>query len=314
MMAYTDRHCRFVHRLFAPSALLYTEMVVASALVRGNAPRLLDHDSSEHPVVLQLGGSDPSELAAAARIGARLGYDEINLNVGCPSDRVRHGSFGACLMLEPQTVARCVSAMADAVGVPVSVKCRIGVGHADDYGRFAGFIDAVAAAGVRYFVVHARNAILSGLSPRENREIPPLKYHHVFRLKSERPDLHITLNGGIGDCASALNLLGQGVDGVMLGRAAYHRPAILAELHRALVDPGRPVPEPGDILKAVVPYARGQIERGARLHAIARHLSGLLSGEQGARAWRRFLSQSTSRPAAPAELLLKGAGLMPSVA
>jgi len=310
MMDYTDRHCRFIHRLFAPDARLYTEMVVAAAVVRGDARRLLEFSPAEHPVVLQLGGSDPAELAAAARIGARLGYDEINLNVGCPSDRVRDGAFGACLMREPQTVARCMAAMADAVSVPVSVKCRIGLDSDQRYESFAAFIDTVAAVGVRRFVVHARNAILSGLSPKQNREIPPLKYEFVHRLKRERPDLHITLNGGLNDCDSALAALRAGLDGVMLGRAAYQRPALLAELQRALIDPNWSVPEPLTILEAVVPYARQQRERGVRLHSITRHLSGLLNGVSGARAWRRFLSESAARPDAPAEILLAGADIL----
>lgn len=310
MMEYTDRHCRFIHRLYAPDARLYTEMVVAAAVVRGDASRLLEFHPSEHPVVLQLGGSDPAELAAAARIGASLGYDEINLNVGCPSDRVRVGAFGACLMREPQTVARCMAAMADAVSVPVSVKCRIGLDSDDRYETFAAFIDTVAAAGVRYFLVHARNAILTGLSPKQNREIPPLRYEVVHRLKRERPDLHVTLNGGLNDAESVLAAFDAGLDGVMLGRAAYQRPALLAELQRALIDPAWRVPEPLDILEAVVPYAREQLQRGVRLHAITRHLSGLLTGVSGARAWRRFLSQSASRPDAPAEILLAGADIL----
>ena len=310
MMAYSDRHCRFIHRLFSPQALLYTEMVVATAVVRGDAARLLEFDPAEHPVALQLGGSDPTELAAAARIGAGMGYDEINLNVGCPSDRVRDGAFGACLMLQPAQVARCVAAMLDAVDVPVSVKCRIGIDQEESYDFFAAFIDTVAAAGVHHFVVHARNAILAGLSPRQNREIPPLKYSYVHRLKRERPELHVTLNGGLTSCEAALQALREGVDGVMLGRAAYQRPAILAELHTALVDSTRDPPEPLAIVEAVVPYAREQIRSGVRLHAIARHLSGLMNGVNGARAWRRFLSQNASRPEAAAEILLAAADIL----
>ncbi|MBS0613938.1 MAG: tRNA dihydrouridine(20/20a) synthase DusA [Proteobacteria bacterium] len=310
MLDYTDRHCRFIHRLFSPHARLYTEMVVAAAVVRGDARRLLEFDPAEHPVVLQLGGSDPTELAAAARIGASMGYDEINLNVGCPSDRVRDGAFGACLMREPRTVASCMAAMADAVSVPVSVKCRIGLDSDQRYESFAAFIDTVAGAGVRRFVVHARNAILSGLSPKQNREIPPLKYPFVYRLKRERPDLQVTLNGGLKDCESALMALRAGLNGVMLGRAAYQRPALLAELQRALIDPAWTVPSPLAILEAVVPYAREQLQRGVRLHAITRHLSGLLNGVSGARAWRRFLSQCAARPGAPAEILLAGADIL----
>jgi tRNA-dihydrouridine synthase A len=310
MMDYTDRHCRFIHRLFAPQALLYTEMIVAAAVVRGDGRRLLAYGEAEHPVALQLGGCDPGELAAAAKVGARMGYDEINLNVGCPSDRVRDGAFGACLMLQPERVAACVAAMADAADVPVSVKCRIGVDAHEDYEFFAGFIDTVARAGVRHFAVHARNAILKGLSPKQNREIPPLKYHYVQRLKRERPDLHVSINGGIADSPAARALVGSGLDGVMIGRAAYARPALLAELQREFVDPQWRAPEPVSVIEAVVPYAREQMRGGARLHSISRHLSGLINGVNGARAWRRFLSECAARPDAPAETLLAGAAIL----
>lgn len=310
MMDHTDRHCRFVHRLFAPDALLYTEMIVAAAVVRGDAARLLAYDDAEHPVALQLGGADPGELAAAARIGASMGYDEINLNVGCPSDRVRDGAFGACLMLDPARVARCVAAMAEAVSVPVTIKCRIGVDAREDYEFFAGFVDAVASAGVKHFAVHARNAILKGLSPKQNREIPPLKYDYVYRLKSERPDLHISINGGIADAALARAQLDHGLDGVMIGRAAYARPAMLAELQRDWVDPQWVAPEPLQVIEMVVPYARQQMRQGVRLHAISRHLGGLIGGVNGARAWRRFLSECAARPGAPAETLLAGAEIL----
>src|SRR5271155_3634860 len=217
MMAWTDCHCRYVHRLFAPHALLYTEMIVSTALVRGDARRLLEHSAAEHPLALQLGGCDPKELAVAARIGAAAGFAEINLNVGCPSDRVKNGSFGACLMLKPALVADCVRALKDATPLPVTVKCRIGIDARDDYEFFAAFVDAVAAAGIDALIVHARAAVLAGLSPKENREIPPLKYQHVYRLKRERPDLTVILNGGLTQVAQARNHVDEGVDGVMLG-------------------------------------------------------------------------------------------------
>jgi tRNA-dihydrouridine synthase A len=303
MMDWTDRHCRYLHRLFAPHALLYTEMIVSAAIVRGNAQRLLEHDPHESPVALQLGGSNPEELAAAARIGAAAGYAEINLNVGCPSDRVKSGSFGACLMLAPALVAECVQRMRDATRLPVTVKCRIGIDDRDDYEFFAGFVDAVVDAGVDALIVHARAAILGGLTPKENREIPPLKYGYVYRLKRERPELPLVLNGGMADCGSIAAALAAGLDGVMLGRAAYHRPALLAELERAVVNPAWIIPQPWQIIERVVPYARAQRSQGVRLHSITRHMHGLMAGREGARAWRRFLSEVAARPDATPETL-----------
>jgi tRNA-dihydrouridine synthase A len=303
MMDWTDRHCRFLHRLYSPHALLYTEMIVSAAIVRGKALRLLAHDPRERPVALQLGGCDPGELGEAARIGAAAGYAEINLNVGCPSDRVKNGSFGACLMLDPALVAECVARMRDAVGIPVTVKCRIGIDDRDDYEFFSGFVEAVAAAGIDALIVHARAAILGGLSPKENREIPPLKYQYVQRLKRERPGLPVVLNGGLSDCTEILALLASGLDGVMLGRAAYHRPALLAELERSLVNPQWRIPEPWEIVEQVVPYAREQARVGVRLHSITRHMHGAMAGRDGARAWRRFLSEVAGRPDAAPESL-----------
>jgi len=311
MMAWTDRHCRFVHRLFAPHALLYTEMIVAAALVRGGALRLLEHDARERPLALQLGGAEPSELAAAARLGLEAGFAEINLNVGCPSDRVREGSFGACLMLEPERVAACARRMREATGgaLPITVKCRIGVDELDDYAFFARFVEAVAPY-IDALIVHARVAILRGLTPQQNREIPPLRYEYVYRLKAERPQLAVVLNGGLATRADVERALAAGVDGVMLGRAAYHRPALLAELEQRLIDPSWRMPEPWDIIEQVVPYAREQARRGVRLHSIARHLQGLLAGREGARAWRRFLSEQAARDGAPAETLLAASRLL----
>jgi tRNA-dihydrouridine synthase A len=310
MMEWTDRHCRYVHRLFAPHALLYTEMIVAAAVVRGNAQRLLEHDPHEHPVALQLGGCDPRELAAAARIGGDLGYDEINLNVGCPSDRVKSGAFGACLMLKPLTVAECVARMREATRVPVTVKCRIGIDERDDYDFFSSFVDVLVQAGVDALIVHARAAILQGLSPKENREIPPLKYDYVHRLKRERPGLAVVLNGGVADFAAVAGQLAAGLDGVMLGRAAYHRPAVLGEIERAVIDPAWRIPEPCQVIERLVPYARAQVRRGVRLHSITRHLHGLMAGREGARAWRRFLSEIAGRPDTTPECLFSALTLL----
>jgi tRNA-dihydrouridine synthase A len=303
MMDWTDRHCRYLHRLYAPHALLYTEMIVSAAIVRGNAARLLEHDPAEHPVALQLGGADPHELAAAARIGEAAGFDEINLNVGCPSDRVKSGSFGACLMLRPTLVAECVERMRASTRLPVTVKCRIGVDARDDYEFFSGFAATVARAGVAALIVHARAAILAGLSPKENREIPPLKYDYVHRLKRDHPALPVVLNGGVLDAGAASAQVAAGLDGVMLGRAAYHRPVLLAELERTLIDPSWRAPEPWQVVERLVPYARAQMQRGVRLHSITRHLHGVMAGCPGARAWRRFLSEVAARPDAAPESL-----------
>jgi tRNA-dihydrouridine synthase A len=303
MMDWTDRHCRFLHRLYAPHALLYTEMIVSAAIVRGDVRQLLDHDAGEHPVALQLGGCEPSELAKAARIGTSAGYAEINLNVGCPSDRVKNGSFGACLMLKPALVAECVRALRGATHLPVTVKCRIGIDARDDYEFFYGFVDTIAAAGIDALIVHARAAILAGLSPKQNREIPPLKHEFVHRLKRERPELTVVSNGGLADSQAVASHLAEGVDGVMLGRAAYHRPVVLAELEQRLIDPNWSIPEPWEIVERMVPYAKACAQRGMRLHSITRHMHGVMAGREGARAWRRFLSEVAARPNAPPEAL-----------
>ena len=303
MMDWTDCHCRYVHRLFSPHAMLYTEMIVSTALVRGDARRLLEHHPAEHPVALQLGGCDPKELAAATRIGAAARFAEINLNVGCPSDRVKNGSFGACLMLKPALVADCVRAIRDSTSLPVTVKCRIGIDDRDDYEFFAAFADAVADVGIDALIVHARAALLSGLSPKENREIPPLKYDYVHKLKRDRPALVVVLNGGLTQVAQIRDQVGAGIDGVMLGRAVYHRPALLAELEQAMIDPTWQVPEPQEIIERVVAYAKICARRGIRLHSITRHMHGLMAGREGARAWRRFLSEVAARPESVPETL-----------
>jgi tRNA-dihydrouridine synthase A len=295
MMDWTDRHCRVFHRLLAPHARLYTEMVHANAVVLGDRARLLGFDTVEHPLALQLGGSEPEVLAQAARIGAEWGYDEINLNCGCPSDRVQAGRFGACLMKEPALVADCVAAMAAASTVPVTVKCRLGVDEEHDYDRFAAFVDTVAAAGCQVFFVHARNAWLQGLSPKENREIPPRRYEWAWRLKRERPDLQVTVNGGIAAQEQARAQLGQ-VDGVMLGRAAYHDPYLLHALGVALYG-GEPRDRAG-LLRALRPYVEEQLGQGAALKHITRHVLGLFHGQPGGRAFRQVLSEGAHRDGA----------------
>ena len=300
MMDWTDRHCRYFHRLLSPHARLYTEMVTSAALVRGRQLRLLEHSQQEHPVALQLGGSEPAELAQAARFGAAAGYDEINLNVGCPSDRVQSGRFGACLMYEPALVADCVKAMRDAVDVPVTVKCRIGVDDQDDYAGLQHFTETMLEAGVGVLVVHARKAWLKGLSPKENREIPPLDYERVYRLKREFPQLVVAINGGVTTVEQVRAHLAH-VDGVMLGRAAYHDPWLLARLETALY--GEPLPEREAVLRHLRPYVEAELARGTALKHITRHLLGLYQGEPGARGFRRVLSEGAHRPGAGWALL-----------
>ena len=288
MMDWTDRNCRAFHRVLTRRTLLYTEMVTSGAVLHGPRERLLGYDPAEHPVALQLGGSEPADLAACARIGEDLGYDEINLNVGCPSDRVQSGRFGACLMREPELVAECMAAIGAAVKVPATVKCRIGVDEQDSERSLFELVDLCAKAGVATFVVHARKAWLKGLSPKENRDVPPLDYGLVHRLKRERPDLTIVINGGIGSLDEALAHLGL-VDGVMLGRAAYHTPGLLGEVDRRVFGAETDV----DALEAVGRY-RGymsdELARGTHLAAMTRHMLGLFHGMPGARAWRRILT------------------------
>ena len=302
MLDRTDRHCRYLLRLVNPCALLYTEMVTAQALVHGDAERLLRFDPAEHPVALQLGGADPRLLAKAARLGADCGYDEINLNVGCPSDRVQSGRFGACLMAEPARVADCVRAMIEAVGIPVTVKCRIGIDDRDDYGFFDDFVATVRAAGVELFIVHARKAVLGGLSPRQNREVPPLRYDVPWRLKQEHPELTVILNGGIRTVAQVRNELTR-FDGVMLGRQAYQEPYLLAQLHGEFVDKEWGPPDRHEIVAGYADYVERMLGEGQRLPPLLRHVHGLYAGFPGARAWRRYLTEQGSRPGAGAEVL-----------
>ena len=311
MMDWTDSHCRVFHRLLAPHARLYSEMVHANAVIHGDRARLLALDPVEHPVALQLGGSEPELLAQAARIGAEVGFDEINLNCGCPSDRVQAGRFGACLMREPAVVAASVKAMAAACDVPVTVKCRLGVDDDHDYGRFRAFIDEVADAGCTMFVVHARNAWLKGLSPKENREVPPLRYDWAYRLKSERPELQVIVNGGINDADEATAHLDH-VDGAMLGRAAYHDPYLLHRLDAAWF--GGELRPRAELLRALRPYVEGQLERGVFLKHITRHLLGLFAGERGGRAFRQVLSEGAHKPGADWALVERALAITDSFA
>jgi tRNA-dihydrouridine synthase A len=301
MMDWTDRHCRAFHRTLTRRALLYTEMVTAAAVVHGDRRRLLGFSAVEHPVALQLGGSEPRQLAEAARIGADFGYDEINLNVGCPSDRVQSGRFGACLMREPQLVADCMAAMIAAVPLPVTLKCRIGVDDQDPEESLFTLVDACTAAGVRQVTVHARKAWLKGLSPKENRDIPPLDYSLVYRLKAERPALEVAINGGVADLASALHHL-EHVDGVMLGRAAYHDPGLLGEVDRQVYGDGEGI-GPQEAVAAFRPYLAARLEEGVPLAAMTRHMLGLFAGRPGARGWRRVLTTGAARSGAGLEIL-----------
>jgi len=296
MMDWTDTHCRVFHRLLAPHARLYSEMVHANAVIHGDRTRLLAMDPVEHPVALQLGGSEPALLAQAARIGEEHGFDEINLNCGCPSDRVQAGRFGACLMREPALVADSVAAMIAAVdSVPVTVKCRLGVDDDHDWDRFLAFVDVVAAAGCRMFVVHARNAWLKGLSPKENREVPPLRYDWAYRLKLERPALQVIVNGGIATLDEALVHLDH-ADGAMLGRAAYHDPYLLHRLDAAMF--GGEVRPRHELLRAMRPHVEAQLGRGVALKHVTRHLLGLYLGQPGGRVFRQVLSEGAHRPGA----------------
>jgi tRNA-dihydrouridine synthase A len=302
MMEWTDRHCRYFHRLLTRGALLYTEMITTGAVIHGDRARLIGFDPAEHPVAVQLGGSDPRALAQAARICADFGYDEINLNVGCPSDRVQEGRFGACLMAEPALVGECVAAMKAAVAVPVTVKCRIGIDDQDPETALAALTSAVVAAGVDALIVHARKALLAGLSPRQNRDVPSLDYGRVYRLKAAHPRLPVILNGGIADVGQALAHL-KIVDGVMMGRAAYQEPWRLLDLDPLLFGMPAPFASAKAAAEAMLPYVARELGRGTRLHAITRHVLGLFHGVPGARAFRRHLAVNAVRPGADATVL-----------
>ena len=310
MMDWTDRHCRYFMRLLSPSALLYTEMVTAAAIVHGDADRFLRFNEQEHPVALQLGGSDPDWMARATARSAAYGYDEININVGCPSDRVQSGQFGACLMDHPELVARCFAAMEQETDVPVTVKSRIGINDRDSYEFLRAFVEPLVEAGCRKFVVHARIAILEGLSPRENRSVPPLDYERVYRLKADYPELEIVLNGGLTSLESVSAALGS-VDGAMIGRQAYHQPYFLAELE-ALLNPGWQAPSRRRVVEQMLPYVDHCVSEGVSLNHITRHMLGLYAGQPGARAWRRFISEHAHRDGAGSEVLVDALAAMPA--
>jgi len=309
MMEWTDRHCRFFHRLLTRRALIYTEMITTGAVLRGDRARLMGYDPAEHPVALQLGGSDPQQLAECAHIAADMGYDEINLNAGCPSDRVQEGRFGACLMAEPALVGDCVAAMRANVKIPVTVKCRIGIDDQDPEVALEALTRAVEAAGVDALVVHARKAWLQGLSPRENRDIPPLDYDRVHRLKAAHPTLPIVLNGGIVDLEQAAAQLAR-LDGVMMGRAAYQEPWRLLAVDPVLFGEGARFETPKAAAEALIPYIERELRRGTRLHAITRHVLGLFRAVPGARAFRRYLATEAVKPGADAATFRAGLALV----
>lgn len=290
MLDWTDRHCRYFHRLLSAHAFLYTEMVTTGALIYGERHRFLSFDPSENPIAFQLGGSDPSDLATCAKMVEDYGYDEVNLNVGCPSDRVQNGRFGACLMAEPDLVAECVEAMIQAVSIPVTVKSRIGIDDRDSYEELVHFIESVAEAGCLTFIIHARKAWLKGLSPKQNREIPPLRYDWVYQIKKDFPHLEVILNGGIESLESAV-AINQRVDGVMVGREAYHNPYLLAEVDAVIFGNEHPIRSREEVVEALIPYVKEQLAQGVRLNSISRHILGLFHGVSGARAWRRHISE-----------------------
>jgi tRNA-dihydrouridine synthase A len=302
-MEWTDRHCRFFHRLLTRRALLYTEMLTSGAVLHGDRARLLRYDPAEHPLALQIGGAEPQALAQCAQIAADLGFDEINLNVGCPSDRVQQGRFGACLMVEPALVGDCIAAMKAAVTIPVTVKCRLGVDEQDPEQALGIFAETVGRAGADALIVHARKAWLKGLSPKENREVPPLDYDRVYRLKAAQPRLAIVINGGIGSLDQARGHLDR-VDGVMMGRAAYERPWLLADVDRVIFASARAA------AMALLPYIDRERGEGTRLHAITRHLHGLFAGVPGARAFRRQLAGAAASPQAGGEFLVAALDLV----
>ncbi|WP_296896630.1 tRNA dihydrouridine(20/20a) synthase DusA [Thiohalocapsa sp.] len=309
MMDWTDRHYRYFARLLTRHTLLYTEMVTTGALIHGETARFLRHEPAEHPVALQLGGADPVDMAYCARLGQDAGFCEININVGCPSDRVQNGRFGACLMAEPGVVADCVAAMKAAVTVPVTVKTRIGIDERDSYEELAAFTDAIASAGCDALIVHARKAWLQGLSPRENRDVPPLRYDMVIRLKQDFPGLPMVINGGIQTLEQAVGFLDR-LDGTMIGRAAYQTPWLLADADRLIFSDPRPPPSPHEVLDAFVPYVERELAAGVPLNSITRHILGLFQGRPGARRWRRHLSEQAHRPGAGVEVLLDAAAMV----
>ena len=312
MMDWTDRHCRYFMRLLSPGAMLYTEMVTAAAIHYGDEAALLRYDQSEHPLAIQLGGSDPKLMADAAERAARLGFDEININVGCPSDRVQSGQFGACLMARPDAVADCFQAMSEKVDIPVTVKTRIGIDDKDSDDFLARFVDTLAAAGCGKFIVHARIAILDGLSPKENRQVPPLNYDRVYLLKENNPELEVVLNGGITETGHVDTVL-ERVDGVMIGRQAYHHPYFLAELEQHM-NPEYEVPDRRAVIEQMIPYIENELRQGERLGRISRHMVGLFAGLPGARAWRRYISDHAFREGAGVDVIREALDAIPVAA
>ncbi len=304
MLDWTDRHCRYFHRLLSKHALLYTEMVTTGALIHGDKHRFLQFNASENPVAFQLGGSNPKDLAVCAKMVEEYGYDEINLNVGCPSDRVQNGSFGACLMAEPALVAECIAAMSQVVSIPVTVKSRIGIDDKDSYEELVQFIGTIADTGCKTFIVHARKAWLKGLSPKQNREVPPLDYERVYQLKRDFPGLEIIINGGITTLEQASGMLDQ-VDGVMVGREAYQNPYILAGVDNLLYGDIKETVSRQEIVRTLIPYIQEQLRLGLRLNNVSRHILGLFHGEPGARGWRRYISENVSKAGADETVILR---------
>ena len=304
MLDWTNTDCRFFHRLISQHAVLYTEMVTTGALIHGNHHRFLNFNSSENPLAFQLGGSNPKELAICAKMIEDYGYDEVNLNIGCPSDRVQNGRFGACLMAEPNLVAECVAAMSQVVAIPVTIKSRIGIDERDSYDELVYFIDTIAKAGCNTFIVHARKAWLSGLSPKQNRDIPPLRYDLVYQLKKDFPQLEIIINGGVTSLDQAEELL-KNVDGVMMGREAYQNPYILSEVDKRFYNENRTPSSRHDIVQLLIPYIQDQLKAEGRLNSVSRHILGLFHGEPGARGWRRYISENVSQPDANENVILE---------
>ena len=303
MLDWTNSHCRYFHRIISKQALLYTEMVTTGALIHGNAQRFLKFNSQENPIALQLGGSNPKDLALCARMAEEFGYNEVNLNVGCPSDRVQNGRFGACLMAEPKLVGDCVSAMQEAVKIPITVKSRIGIDEQDSYEELTKFVEIIANSGCETFIIHARKAWLKGLSPKENREIPPLRYDVVFQLKQDFPQLEIIINGGITTLEQSAELL-KSVDGVMIGREAYQNPYLLAAVDSFLFNDDSQILSREQIVFELLPYIQRQLKNGVRLNSIARHILGLFHGEYGARLWRRYLSENAFKENVNEQIIL----------
>lgn len=304
MLDWTDTHCRYFYRLMTRHAMLYTEMVTTGAILRGNQLRHLQFDKAEHPLALQLGGSNPQDLALCTKIAEDYGYDEVNLNVGCPSDRVQNGRFGACLMAEPELVAECIVLMRQAASIPITVKSRIGIDDRDSYQELTHFIATIADSGCRTFIVHARKAWLSGLSPKQNRDVPPLRYDVVFQLKQDFPQLEIIINGGVTSLETAFNML-DSVDGVMLGREVYHNPYLLSDVDSRFFSNIYPVKSRQEVVLAMIPYIQQQLQQGERLNSITRHMLGLFHGVDGARAWRRYMSENANKSDADEQVLLR---------